>query len=120
MAKIEEAIWQGREPPGRFPCLHHSEDLLTRSLFLPRTACSQAGLGAAGSRNSIVRLWGPSLFGKGRVGGGSSGRDAGEGCTFLEELAFRGDRVYSPETRTVLGTGLDRPRLKFWLQHLLL
>lgn len=61
MAKIEEAIWQGQEPPGRFLCLHDAENLLTRSLFLLPQPPLQAVLRAAGPRNSIVGLWVPAL-----------------------------------------------------------
>lgn len=42
----------------------------------------------------------------------------GTATVFWKSWHF-GETGYSPETRTVLGTGLDRPRLKFWLQHLL-
>lgn len=47
MFKIEEEIWQGREPPGMFLGLHNSGNLLTKSLFLPFTAPFISGSGGS-------------------------------------------------------------------------
>lgn len=125
MAKIEKAIWQGREPPGRFPCLYRSEALLTRSLFLLCTALFTSrsrGCWVRGIQLCVsgARLWPARDFFLERAEREETTRalTLGRAAGFWKSWHFR-ETGYSPETRTVLGMGLDRPRPKFGLQHLL-
>lgn len=93
MAKIEEAIWQGQGPPGRFLCLHNAENLLTRSLLLlsaaPFTSDSQGrraqqfNCGSLGSCSGRPEMFRPK--GSEKTWGCDRGRD----CSLGNKQYFR-------------------------------